>query len=172
MRCSGDLSSIECTVRSKTDHASLWKHTITDVWGRLSKYLPGFLHLKYRNNDVSLYYISIDIHYIHLCDMLLLSWAKRIIILYGCLYITCIPVGLRLFHSNHVSPIVTNPALAPYSCFCLANGSQSNEYQLHVHRTDVASLTDALGHGFSPLYYIFLIHTHTHTHTARPHIIK
>lgn len=36
----------ECTVRRSTDHASLWKQTITDVDGRFSEYLPGFLHLK------------------------------------------------------------------------------------------------------------------------------
>lgn len=64
IRCSGDLSSMECTVRSKTDHASLWKHTITDVWGRFSKYLPGFLHLKYGKNNVS-FYIEVQTWYIH-----------------------------------------------------------------------------------------------------------
>lgn len=54
MRCSGDLSKIECTVRNRTDHASLWKHTITEVCGRLSRYLPGFLHLEHENDHSKL----------------------------------------------------------------------------------------------------------------------
>lgn len=44
----GDLSKTECTVLSSTDHASLWKHITTAVWGRSSKYRPGCLHLKHR----------------------------------------------------------------------------------------------------------------------------
>lgn len=146
MRCSGDLSSMECTVRSKTDHASLWKHTITDVWGRLSKYLPGFLHLKYRNNDFI--YINTFIMYTYIIyDMLLLSCVKRIIIINRCLNLT---YSIRTT-SLPPRPHSDYPKSAPYSCFCPANGSKSNEYQLHVHRTDVTSLTDALSHSFSLL---------------------
>lgn len=75
--------------------------------------------------------------------------------------------AVRLFHPNHHTILPgTTPASAPFSCFCSANGSQSNEYQLHVRRTDVASLTDALGYGFSLLYYIFLIHTSTNRTSA------
>uniref|UniRef100_A0A182QIN5 Uncharacterized protein n=1 Tax=Anopheles farauti TaxID=69004 RepID=A0A182QIN5_9DIPT len=36
-RWSGERSSTECTVRSSTDHASLWKQMMTDVGGRSSR---------------------------------------------------------------------------------------------------------------------------------------
>ncbi|MPD06543.1 hypothetical protein E2C01_102358 [Portunus trituberculatus] len=42
----GERSRIECTVRRRTDHASLWKQTITEVSGKFSKNLPGALHLR------------------------------------------------------------------------------------------------------------------------------
>lgn len=41
----GERSNTECTVRSSTDHASLWKHIITSVAGSLFKYRWGSLHL-------------------------------------------------------------------------------------------------------------------------------
>ena len=43
---SGDRSRTECTVRNSTVHASLWKHMITSVGGRLFGYRSGSLHLK------------------------------------------------------------------------------------------------------------------------------
>jgi len=54
MRCSGDLSSTECTVRNNTDQASLWKQIITAVGGRSFKYLPDSLHLKQKESKQSL----------------------------------------------------------------------------------------------------------------------
>lgn len=40
-RCGGERSRMLCTVRSKTDQASLWKHTTTLVSGRLSRYFKS-----------------------------------------------------------------------------------------------------------------------------------
>ena len=45
-RWGGDLSMMLCTVRSRTDHASLWKHTTTLVSGKLSLYFRS-LHLQW-----------------------------------------------------------------------------------------------------------------------------
>lgn len=45
IRWAGERSSTECTVRSSTVHASLWKQMITSVGGRSSRYLLGSLHL-------------------------------------------------------------------------------------------------------------------------------
>ena len=50
MRWAGDRSRTECTVRSNTDHASLWKQITTLVAGKLSKYRPGSLHLLDNNS--------------------------------------------------------------------------------------------------------------------------
>ena len=42
----------EWTVLSSTDQASLWKQMMTLVDGRLSKYRPGSLHLKFNSPTV------------------------------------------------------------------------------------------------------------------------
>lgn len=44
-RWGGDRSMMLCTVRRRTDQASLWKHTTTLVSGRLSLYFKS-LHLQ------------------------------------------------------------------------------------------------------------------------------
>ena len=37
IKCGGERSNTECTVRNSTDHASLWKQIMTSVAGRFSK---------------------------------------------------------------------------------------------------------------------------------------
>ena len=56
-RWAGERSKIEWTVRNNTDQASLWKHTITDVEGKFSRYRPGALHLS--RKAINLYFVAL-----------------------------------------------------------------------------------------------------------------
>lgn len=55
IKWTGDRSNTEWTVRSNTDHASLWKQIITSVDGKSSKKRPPSLHLRNRDQILFLF---------------------------------------------------------------------------------------------------------------------
>lgn len=55
----GERSSTECTVLRSTDHASLWKHIMTSVGGRSSKYRSVSLHLSNDKNGGTCVFVCV-----------------------------------------------------------------------------------------------------------------